>query len=211
MVAGSPSRWLLVLAAVVLAGCGEDHATVSVAPEDVVLRAEVVPFAELTEAEREEIGSSCCTYTKTGGWMGSDLARFEPEQGFVVRAVVDPYALAQFSLLHSCGSVMHVRTCTTEELRWKVSETVGHPNPYMLYGKYKNSWVFVNGTRQVPRTQKFGGHRLQTVRRLRGPPRDSMLIGPLPERPTRMRIQVYHSWDEQKQTLPSPEVALPWP
>lgn len=209
MVAGS-SMWLLVLAAV-LAGCGEDHATVSVAPEDVVLRAEVVPYAELTEAERAEIGSSCCTYSKTGGWTGSDVAQFKPEQGFVVRAVVDPYALAQLSFLHSCGSVMQVKTCSAEELRRKVSEAVGHPNPYMLYGRYKNSWVFFNGTRQVPSTAKFEGHYTRMLRRLRGPPRDSMLIGPLPERPTRMRIQIRHDWDGQKQTLPSPEVALPRP
>lgn len=205
-----PSRYGLVLTILLLTGCGGDNAQVNTRPDEVILRAEVVRFSGLSESERQAIGNYCCSYSRTGGWTPSDLERFEPEDGYFVRAVVNAEALAQLSLLHSCGGVTYIDTCSSEELSAKVAQILQASGSYRLYGKYMNRWAFANVAGEVPSTEKFEGFRLLLIDR-KSPSRDHVTVGPLPAEPTRMRIQLYHNLNEQKRVVPSPELTLSHP
>lgn len=191
-----------------LLGCGEDKAQVSVTPEEVILSATVARYSGLSDSEREILGKYCCTYSRTGGWTSGDLERFEPEEGYFVRAVINADALAQFTFIHSCGGATYVESCSQEELSQKMTQTLQDSNPYGLYGKYKNRWVFLGASGEIPPTEKFEGFRLLSVERQQNPRHDHVLIGPLPEEPTRMRIQPHYNLSEQGQVLPSPEAVL---
>ncbi len=54
--------------------------------------------------------------------------------------------------------------------------------------KYMAHWFFFVGSVEIPPTRKFVGHDILSIQRSDDKRRDVVLIGPLPQRPTRMML-----------------------
>ena len=175
--------------------------------DQVILEAHVFAYNELNQQERDMIGSLCCSHS-TGGWMARDLVRFSPEDACFVRARINIDALARMTEANQCGTTMQVTRCSEEELQTKAASLAGHSNPYMLYGKYKNSWVFMASGTTVPATEKFDGHRLLSIKRDTASRSDEVLIGPIPHRPDEMIIELYSPSAKGHEPLRNPRRAL---
>ena len=176
---------------------------------EVIEQAEVLAFDLLSERERNDIPKTS-SYSLSGSWGSGCCRTFDAEDGFYVRAVVNPFALALLTFYSSCGTSLSIVNCTTSEIAQKVDTTTGpSANPHALYGKYKNSWRFSSSTGEIPSTRKFAGHSAIVERFGRGRlARDTVLVGPLPERPTSMAIQIYHGLTKERTPIPEPMITL---
>lgn len=184
-----------------------DQATIDPQLSDqVILEAHVFTYNELGKKERDRIGSYC-SYS-TGGWTARDLVRFSPENAYFVRARINIDALARMTEANQCGTNMQRTRCSEEELQQNVASLVGDPNPYMLYGKYNNSWVFMASGTTVPVTEKFDGHRLLSIKRDTASRSDEVLIGPIPHRPDEMIIELYCPSAKSHEPLRNPRRVL---
>jgi hypothetical protein len=198
---------ILGFAALLSLSCS-DQATID--PQlsaQVILEAHVLAYKQLDKQERDIIGSLCCSYS-TGGWMARDLVRFSPEDGYFVRARINVDALARLTEANQCGTSTHATRCSEKELQMKAVSLAGHSNPHMLYGKYKNSWVFIAGGTTVPATEKFDGHRLLSIKRDAASRSDDVLIGPIPRKPDDMVIELYSPSGRGHEPLRNPRRVL---
>jgi len=123
---------------------------------------------------------------------------FPVEDSYFVRLTIDNLALANLTLINSCGSVAAQRRCNKEELQAEI-DSVLSSRPLFLYGKYKNRWRFKSGSADVPETEKFEGFATVSIDR-RGN-QDLVLVGPIPRRPTEVRIEMYHGGPVVRRTL----------
>jgi hypothetical protein len=65
-------------------------------------------------------------------------------------------------------------------------------NKYSLYGKYVNRWEFYNSKGElICETDKFAGQKLMELNRNAGV--DEVIIGPLNEKPIKMKIKILDS------------------
>jgi len=198
---------LLGLTVLLFLSCS-DQATIDPQLSDrVILEAHVITYEELGKKERDSIDSLCCSYS-TGGWMAQDLVRFSPEKAYFVRARINIDTLARMTEANQCGTIMQATRCSEEELQTKAASLAGHSNPYMLYGKYKNSWVFMASGTTVPATEKFDGHRLLSIKRDTASRSDEVLIGPIPHRPDEMIIELYSPSAKGHEPLRNPRRVL---
>lgn len=62
-------------------------------------------------------------------------------------------------------------------------------NPYSLYGKYKNRWIFYDSIDiMIYETSKFKGHNIIEINRTDF--FDEIIVGPLPKKPHKMFIKI---------------------
>jgi hypothetical protein len=153
-----------------------------------VLGGEVLNYWALSDDEKELISTLCCSYSATGGWMTSDMARFDPQDGFFVRVETDPRTKAYWNYHKSCGTLGAPRECAPHVLQEKIDEALSDDNLYHLYSKYTVRWIFFDGDEEIPSTRKFTGHDVLSIQRNDDKSRDVVLVGPLPGQPTRMSM-----------------------
>lgn len=181
-----------ILASSLLLHCGggstPESLSVAAALDSVILGAEVIMFEDLPEATREKVARYCCHYF-LGSWSSADMHRFSIEDAYFVRLTIDNLALANLTLINSCGSVASQRRCSQEELEAEI-DSVLSSNPMLLYGKYKNRWGFRAGGADIPETEKFEG--FDTVSIDRHGSQDEVLVGPIPRKPTELLIEMYY-------------------
>ena len=173
---------------------------------NVISKAFVLTFDQLEEQEQNLI-DSYCSYS-TGSWMSRDLVRFSPQDGYFVKAIINIDALSRITVANQCGTTGNPARCSEKELSMEAESLIGHQNPRMLYGKYKNSWVFISDGKTVPPTEKFDGHRLLAIRRDLSSRTDDVLIGPLPIEPDEMIITLYSSTVQGHEPLKNPVYIL---
>lgn len=165
-------------------------------PATVLGSARVYSYAELPSQYREEVLSSCCSYS-SGNWDAASLVEFEPESGYFVELRVNREPLINLTYVTSCGGAMTSAHCTAEELTAKLrGESF---EGLMLYGKYRSKWHFSNGDGPVPLTERFAGHHM-LIYRSEGA-NDLVVIGPLPRRPTSVALEILNGSPRGNPTL----------
>lgn len=179
------------------------------AVSDVIRNAKAVRIEHLTDREKEDLGKTF-TYSAGGGWMSSDLRSKPIEDAYFVRAEINATALAYWTFLFDCGGFPKHRSCTEEELTQKTASALDLSEPYGLYGKYRNAWVFFQGNGKLPSTTKFDGHRIRTIRRSLegGRVTDYVTIGPIPGMPSNMAIQLINNLTPEGKTLENPSIEV---
>lgn len=177
----------------------------------IILDAKILTYNQLTPAEKSKISEYCCSYAGKSGWV--DSTAFEAEKGYFVRAKINRQPLAYWTFLYSCGKTLTVKKCSEKEHAAKIKKAIQDNNPYGLYGKYNNSWIFYNGKNKIPATDKFDGHDILTDKRDKKKQLDELLIGPLPQKPSSMTISLYYGMtDKEKEIIiPQFKINIPTP
>ena len=105
-----------------------------------------------------------------GGWATPrNSTQFDKRDGYYVKAVLGNRQLAELS---------KSKVFKPEEVLTK--------KPLFLYGKYLNRWTFQNDRGEISETQKFSGFNTIEVKRVGN--QDTVWIGPIPEKPSKMTI-----------------------
>jgi hypothetical protein len=119
---------------------------------------------------------------------------------FFVSLKVDAYELAKLTFKYTCNHPAFfsagTKQCSSEELSEKIQEALSEGYYLSLYGKYRNSWVLFNNENEIPGTLKFGGHSVSEFKRSQNNI-DSIILGPIPEKPTKVLIQIYNKPDKE--------------
>lgn len=204
-----PTWMSLAFTLFVILGCKE-AAPAGPPVSGVIQKARVLTFTDLSPAQQAKMAATF-TYSRTGGWMSSDRASMPTASGFFVRAEVNATALAHWTFLYDCGGSTYVRACSGSQLTSKMAAALGSPSA--LYGKYRNSWVFLANGRALPATTKFEGYEIVNIQRRQegGNVIDDVTIGPIPEKPSLMVIQLQNNMAEDKRTIESPSLELGGP
>ena len=177
---------------------------------EVIQSASVVSFVELSEEEKADLENSYIgetfSFSSTGGWMSIDMKDMPIQDAYFIRTQINATALAYWTFLYSCGSPSAQRACSESELTQKMQSALSFSEPNRLYGKYRNSWQFFDGEDSLPLTRKFTGYGTVDLHRTRENETilDRVIVGPIPNRPTRVSIQLMNNIDGEGQVIQSP-------
>lgn len=133
-----------------------------------ILTTKVLSWDQLNIIQRDRI--SAHNFIHPDGYDKGPV-EFEREKAFYVVATVDIKSLAKLS----------------ESDAFKADKILENNNPYAIYGRDKNTWRFTNSGLIIHTTDKFQGFHIEHLSRNRS--KDSVLIGPIPEKPEVMIIK----------------------
>jgi len=155
--------------------------------ENVVVNAEVLEFDELgPETQRDELKyASQRYYGPAENWNKG--TKFSVETAYYVRATINRKALATATETFGCGSITKARKCSRKKLANNVQKLLEEENHYFLYGKYKNAWKFLYPRGDMPKTDKWDGHKMRLINT--SFEQDEVLVGPLPFMPSVLMIK----------------------
>ncbi|MEW6737423.1 MAG: hypothetical protein AB1489_39445 [Acidobacteriota bacterium] len=168
----------------------------------IIIDAKVLTYEQLSQAEKGKISQYCCFQAGKSGWV--DATQIEAENGYFVKTKINRKPLAYWTFLYDCGSSLKKKKCSEKEHTAKVKKAIQDNNPYGLYGKYRSAWRFYNGKKMIPSTDKFNGHDLLTDKRDKKKQIDELLIGPLPQKPTGMTIELSNSLTDKDKSITIP-------
>ena len=152
-----------------IAGCSNDN--VKINPEGIIESAEVLTYSELSAIDQEKVESDCICHPKN--WNIG--VKFEQDSTFFVKVKLNNKKLAQLS----------------ESNTFSIDKLLSD-NVYSLYGKYHNRWKFKNSAgKQICETAKFQGFYILTIDR--SGEYDNLIIGPIPEKPSELIIEINES------------------
>jgi len=140
---------------------------------EVIISATLLKFEDLNRYEKADmIFDNCCCYPNN--WNEGENC-VEKENAYYVKAKINISLLAYLS-----------------ESEAFPRKHLLDPNPHFLYGKYVNRWAFSND-KGIPlcQTSKLDGHNNFGLSRLDSI--DNIIIGPLPEKPKKMIIEILDS------------------
>jgi hypothetical protein len=152
----------------------------------VIINAKVLTFKELSsiQATKHNYNSFCYP----NNWRNG--IEFDREKAFYVFAKINNKLLAGLSENES----FQINDMLTE-------------NNYSLYGKYLNRWEFIDSVGNVIcETDKFDGHKILEIIRIGEI--DEVIIGPIPEKPKIMLINIQDSKYYPKNPTPKFELNL---
>jgi hypothetical protein len=153
--------------------CGENEKKSPIIASEVIIDAITLNFDDLNDIEKEDmIFTRCCCYPKN--W-NRGVNCIEKEDAFYVKAKININLLAELS-----------------ESKIFTKDKLINSNPHSLYGKYHNRWQFLDEDENwICETSKFDGHNdFMLVRKGNI---DEVIIGPLPEKPSKMIIEILDS------------------
>jgi hypothetical protein len=161
------------LFSIFLFGCSEKKDRKPIDASKVIISATLLKFEDLNDSEKADmIFDDCCCYPKN--WNQGENC-IEKENAFYVKAKINNNLLSYIS-----------------ESDAFPRENLLNENPHFLYGKYRNRWNFINEKgNPICETSKFEGHNSFKLSRLDSI--DSIIIGPLPEKPKEMIIEILDS------------------
>ncbi len=162
-------RFTLVLT--LFYSCNQTPKKSLINPKEVIEFAEVLTYKNLSDSEKEKIKYGCYCYPKN--WNRG--VEFKKEDAYFVKTRLNNGLLAELS-----------------ESRTFSKDYLISSNVHSLYGKYHNRWKFMDnyGVTICP-TSKFAGHKTLSIKRIGQI--DELIIGPLPERPKKMIIEILDS------------------
>jgi hypothetical protein len=154
-----------------------------------IIQSQIISYSQLSSGENLSVDTLCkdgCVYYVQNN--GQTIAKVENEdrkKAFYIRVLIDAMYLAELTIKSSCSQENNLKTCSPEEVNKKVVETFKEENPYTFYGKYINNWIFFreNG-------EKLEGINILYLQRQGNPLRDHLLIGPLTEKPNKLRMEI---------------------
>lgn len=166
-------RYILPFLLIIFFSCSEKNDKKNINSSDVIISATLLKFDDLSINEKSNIiFDKCCCYPKN--WNKGENC-IEKENAFYIKAKINNNLLSYIS---------ESNTFPREELL--------NQNPHFLYGKYKNRWKFLNEDGQIIcETSKFEGHN--SFELVRFDSIDNIIIGPLPEKPKEMIIEILES------------------
>lgn len=149
--------------------CSDDVAELK--PEEIIESASVLKFSELNSADQEKVEYDC--FCHPNNW--NQGIKYEKDSTFFVKVRLNNRKLAQL----------------TESNTFSIDDLLSD-NPYSLYGKYHNRWRFKNSSGAfICETAKFQGFYILTIDR--NGDHDDLIIGPIPEKPSKMIIEINES------------------
>jgi hypothetical protein len=161
-----------IIFAFIILGCNSKEAK-SINASDVIISATLLKFSQLNDAEKSDmIFDKCCCHPHN--WNQGENC-VEKENAFYVKAKINISLLAYLA-----------------ESDAFPRKHLLDPNPHFLYGKYVNRWAFLDD-KETPicETSKFDGHNSFALSKLDSI--DNIIIGPLPEKPKKMIIEILQS------------------
>lgn len=172
------SQILLIVAIFFLSNCSNDSQKSEniESPNQfskVIIQAKVIEYNDLSEEEKESnFTTNVCCYPEN--W-NNGVDCISKEDAFYVKVKINNILLA----------------ILTESNAFSMDDLLDE-NPYLLYGKYHNRWGFwdENGV-EICETSKFEGHNYFGVKRDKNV--DELIIGPLPKKPKKMKIEISDS------------------
>ena len=163
--------FLLISILLLFNSCNNSPKKPLINPSEVIEFATVFTYENLDETEKEKIKYGCYCYRNS--WRNG--TEFKKENAFFVKSRINNNLLAELSANDPF---------TKDKLITS--------NVYSLYGKYHNRWKFINSQgMEICETQKLTGHRTLNIVRIGQT--DEVIIGPLPEKPTKMIIEIMDS------------------
>lgn len=156
-----------------LIGCSGKNEKKPIDASKVIISATLLKFEDLNDSEKADmIFDNCCCYPKN--WNQGENC-IEKENAFYVKAKINNNLLSYIS-----------------ETDAFPRDNLLNENPYSLYGKYRNRWNFTNEKgNPICETAQFEGHNSFKLVRLDSI--DCIIIGPLPEKPEEMIIEILDS------------------
>lgn len=149
--------------------CGNEVEVIK--SDEIIVDASVIKYSDLEELDKSKMKYDCHCFPKN--WNQGVITL--KDSTFFIKAKINNSKLAKIS----------------ESNAFPIKELLSD-NLYMLYGKYKNRWKLMNSRgMKICETDKFDGFSILTIQR--NGDYDEIIIGPIPEKPSKIIIELSDS------------------
>ena len=138
---------------------------------------------------KDDFFSYCCQYENPEN--RTKYITFEIEKAWFLNIKIDRRNLVVADMEGSCTKFFGgARDCTSKEVSEEFSKRLTTYSGFSgWYGKYHNQFVAYVGGKSLPRQRKFMGQEIHLLSRT--PSTDYLLIGPFPEKPDRVVLEMH--------------------